>query len=150
MCAAFSQRTGVATLCLRPVAVFDAADYARAMQPPATPRPPAAPPPATPPPSPPGRSWHLGVHVDVRDVADAVAAAVACPVPKHARMLLCAEDIAGDTPTRTLVARYVAGVPWRGGTEYDTDPFRSLVDTGRARAILGWAPRFKWPTRRRA
>src|SRR5215831_14845341 len=57
MCAAFTQRTGIDTICLRPVAVFDAEGYAKALSTPAKP--------ATA-----GTVWHLGVHIDVRDVAD--------------------------------------------------------------------------------
>ena len=137
MCAAFSHRTHVETLCLRPVAVFEAKDYERALHKPSGP-------PA------PGKYWPLGVHIDVRDVAAAAAAAVRCPAPKHVRLLLCADDIAGDTPTLDLVKAYVPHVPWRGGSDYARDPYRALVDTSRARAILGWAPRYKWPTRRSA
>lgn len=134
MCAAFTQRTGIATICLRPVAVFDAAGYARMLQ--------------TPPsPTPPGRPWHLGVHIDVRDVADAAARAVVCPSPGHARLLLCAADIADRRPTLELVAEHLPKVPWRGGAEYKVQPFRSLIDITRARRVLGWEPRHAWPGR---
>jgi nucleoside-diphosphate-sugar epimerase len=134
MCAAFTQRTGLTTICLRPVAVFDEAGYARMLQ-----TPPA--------PTPPGRSWHLGVHIDLRDVAAAIARAVACPSPGHARLLLCAADIADRRPTLELVAEHLPDVPWRGGAEYKDEPFRSLIDIGRARKALGWEPRHTWPGR---
>lgn len=137
MCAAYSQRTAIETVCLRPVAVFDEADYRRAMA--GT----ASPPPA-------GRTWHLSVHVDVRDVAAAVAAAVTAMVPKHSRLLLCAADCAGDVPTLDLVRRHAPDVPWHGGPEYAAEPFRALVDCRRAKAVLGWTPRYPWPTRRSA
>jgi UDP-glucose 4-epimerase len=134
MCAAFTHRTGIETVCLRPVAVFDAAGYERMLSAPSSP-------------TPPGRSWHLGVHVDVRDVADAIALSVSRPVPPHVRLLICAADIADRRPTRELVQEHLPDVPWRGGAEYDADPFRALVDSGRARRILGWAPRHGWPGR---
>ncbi len=137
MCAAYSQRTAVETVCLRPVAVFDEEDYRRAMA-------------GTASPPPPGRTWHLGVHIDVRDVAAAVAAAVKAAVPQHSRLLLCAADTAGDVPTLDLVRMHAPQVPWRGGPEYAEEPFRSLVDCTPARAVLGWAPRYSWPTRRSA
>jgi nucleoside-diphosphate-sugar epimerase len=38
-------------------------------------------------------------------------------------------------------------VAWRGGAEYEDDPFRSLIDIARARRVLGWAPRHTWPGR---
>jgi nucleoside-diphosphate-sugar epimerase len=134
MCAAFTQRTGIATICLRPVAVFDGAGYARMIQ-------------APPAPMSPGHSWHMGVHIDLRDVADAIARAVSCPSPGHARLLLCAADIADRRPTLELVAEHLPKVAWRGGAEYEDDPFRSLIDIARARRVLGWAPRHTWPGR---
>jgi nucleoside-diphosphate-sugar epimerase len=124
----------MATICLRPVAVFDEAGYARMMQ-------------APPAPTSPGRSWHLGVHIDLRDVADAIAKAVACPSPGHARMLLCAADIADRRPTLELVKEHMPRVPWRGGAEFRREPHRALVDCGRARRVLGWEPRHLWPGR---
>ena len=133
MCAAFSARTGIQTLCLRPVQVFDAESYAavagrpwRASD---------------------GGHWHLGVHIDVRDVATACAAALTCTAPRHERLLLSAADIAAHVPTRELVAKYLPDVEWRGGAEYDQDPYRSLVDIGRAQRVLGWTPRHTWPAR---
>jgi nucleoside-diphosphate-sugar epimerase len=134
MCAAFSHRTGLETVCLRPVAVFDAAGYARMIAAPPKPRAPGAP-------------WHMGVHIDVRDVADAIVAAVDRPVPKHVRLLLCAADIADRRPTLELVAENVPHVPWRGGPEYKEQPFRGLIDISRARRVLGWEPRYTWPGR---
>jgi nucleoside-diphosphate-sugar epimerase len=90
----------------------------------------------------------MGVHVDLRDVAEAAVLAATRPLPaKHARLLLCAADIAGNEPTRTQVAQHAGHIPWRGGPEYKDDPFRSLVDIGRARAVLGWQPRHGWPGR---
>jgi nucleoside-diphosphate-sugar epimerase len=134
MCAAFTQRTGIATVCLRPVAVFDQAGYARAIAAPSS-----APVPGT--------AWHLAVHIDVRDVADAVAAALQRPISGHERLLLCAADVADRRTTRELVDAFAPHVPWRGGPEYTQDPYRALVDTGRARRVLGWEPRFPWPGR---
>jgi len=134
MCAAFSARTGIQTLCLRPVQVFDAESYAavaghtwQASG---------------------GGHWHLGVHIDVRDVATACAAALTCTASRHERLLLSAADIAAHEPTRELVSKYLPEVEWRGGAEYDRDPYRSLVDSGRARRVLGWTPRHKWAARR--
>ncbi len=141
MCQAFSARTGLETLCLRPVAVLDAAAYAEALRAPAAPVPRGAG----------GGAWHLGVHLDSRDFAAAVAAAVACAMdglaPKHARLLLCAADIADTRPTLDLVAEHAPHIPWRGGAEYRREPFRALVDITNARTILGWAPRHGWPAR---
>ena len=138
MCASFTERAGLETICLRPVAVFDAGGYAHALRTPAKP-------------PDPGAVWHMGVHIDLRDLADATAAAIRCALPAgHARLLLCAADTADPRPTLELVAAYLPDVPWKGGPEFDDDPHRSLVDTGRARDVLGWQPRHTWPGRSNA
>jgi UDP-glucose 4-epimerase len=134
MCQAFTARTGVQTICLRPVQVFSDGDYRNALA-------------ARPPHSVPHAAWALGAHVHVLDVSEAVAAAVRCDAPAHSRMLLCAADIASDRATLDLVVERIPHIPWRGGEEYKTDPFRSLVDTSIAQRILNWRPRHTWPGR---
>lgn len=134
MCAAFTARTGIDTLCLRPVAVFDEAGYARAMSTPPQARSP-------------GGIWHLGVHIDLRDVAAATLAALKTPFRGHARLLLCGEDIADTRPTLERVAERLPGIPWRGGVEFNQDPYRSLIDTREAERLLGFRARHRWPGR---
>src|SRR6185369_4900667 len=71
MCEAVTARTGIETICLRPVAVFDQARYRQALAAPASL-------------APPGATWHMGVHVDVRDVAEAAVLAATRPLTaKH-------------------------------------------------------------------
>lgn len=134
MCAAFTERTGIDTICLRPVAVFDAQGYEKMISGPPTP-------------SVRGGVWHLGVHIDIRDVAAATVAAVETAFRGHVRTLLCASDIADRRPTLELVAERLPNVPWRGGREYLDDPFHSLVDTSRAERTLGFSPKHRWPGR---
>ncbi len=134
MCAAFTQRTGIDTICLRPVAVFDADGYARMLN--APPRPAA-----------PGVAWHMGVHIDVRDVAEATLRAVETSFRGHVRLLLCAADIADRRPTLELVAERLPGVEWRGGEEFTQDPFHGLIDCRAAERVLGFRPRHHWPGR---
>jgi UDP-glucose 4-epimerase len=134
MCAAFTERTGIDTICLRPVAVFDAHQYEHAAD-------------ASEWKADRGGSWHLGVHIDVRDVAEATLAALTSSLGGHHRLLLCAEDIASRRPTLELVEKYLPHVPWLGGEAYAADPFRGLIDTRRAREVLDWQPRHRWPGR---
>jgi UDP-glucose 4-epimerase len=134
MCAAFTQRTGIDTICLRPVAVFDEEGYAKAMNSP-------------PRPNVPGAVWHLGVHVDLRDVAAATVAAVNTTFRGHVRLLVCADDIADRRPTLELVAERLKHVTWRGGPEFARDPYRSLVDISLTARVLGFHPQHRWPGR---
>jgi UDP-glucose 4-epimerase len=125
MCRAFTAARGIPTVCVRPVWVIapeeleDVRRVLRDMD-----------------------SWGYRMWVDVRDVASALVCALECPDPGHVAVLLAADDVAGDRPSR--VASAELGVPWRGGP-LDGDPFRSLVDSRKAREILGWAPRYAWP-----
>jgi UDP-glucose 4-epimerase len=135
MCAAFTARSGIDTLCLRPVQVFDETTYAAAVAAPAW-RPGSK------------GCWNMGVHIDVRDVASAARAALECSARGHHRLLLCAVDIAAHRPTLELVAEVLPEVPWRGGAAYASEPYRSLVDTSAAQRVLGWSPRHTWPGRR--
>jgi hypothetical protein len=68
----------------------------------------------------------------VRDVATATAAAISTPARGHHRLLLAAPDIASPRPTLEEVRRWLPNVPWRGGLEFESDPYRSLIDTGNA------------------
>lgn len=133
MCEAFTRETGIATICLRPVFVADEAAWQRLRDLPELP-------PAR------GRAWHLGVVVDVRDVAAAFLAALDCPDPGHARLLLCADEIASDRPTAEVVAGHLPGVPWRDGPPA-ADSRAALADSSRAWAVLGWKPRYGWADR---
>lgn len=136
MCEAFTRRTGISTLCLRPVAVWDDRDYsaierrrARVARSEREPR------------------LEDGMFVDVRDVAAATRAALGCPSPGHARVTLCAADTSATRPSRETAQRLLPEVEWRGGTEFDGHPAKALFDCTRAREVLGWRPRYRWADR---
>src|SRR5262249_3834416 len=127
LCAAVTERTGIATVCLRPWAVWLEEDYlrvaaARRARPESEWEP----------------YWEYGAFVDARDVAEAVLLALTVPDPGHVRALLCAPDIAASAPGRELAARLIPGVPWRGDAPWDADPSRALVDCAEAERALGW------------
>ncbi len=35
-------------------------------------------------------------------------------------------------------------VAWRGGEEFQREPFRSLIVTDKAQKLLGWQPQHTW------
>jgi nucleoside-diphosphate-sugar epimerase len=136
LCEGFTARTGIATLSLRPVAVWRPDTYARvAEERAAEPRSEWEP------------FWEHGAFVDVRDVARAVEDALAVALCGHHRALLCADDIAASAPSLELAARLAPGVPVRGPERYEADPWRSLVDCSAAAALLGWHPCHRWSDR---
>jgi UDP-glucose 4-epimerase len=137
MCEAFTRSTGITTVCLRPVAVLDESDYAAARARGSSTFPSDQP-------------WNLGVFIDLADVATAVLAALVRPENGHARLLLCASDIASDCPTLDLVRERLPEVRWRSEEDralYVADPSRSLLDCRRAREALDWTPSVRWTER---
>jgi nucleoside-diphosphate-sugar epimerase len=137
LCEAFTERTEIATICLRPVAVWSPDDYAeidrkRHESPQSEWEP----------------FWEYGAFVDVRDVAVAVELALAADWSGHHRAILCAADISASVPSLELAARLAAGgVPINAPQRYATDPWRALFDCSTAELVLGWRPRYRWSAR---
>jgi nucleoside-diphosphate-sugar epimerase len=133
LCASFTERTGLTTVCLRPVAVWDEPVYRSAWQRhrdrPDRER---------------AQDWQLGAFVDVRDVASAVCLALEQPPGVHARLLLCADDISATRPTLEMLDSLDIEVDLRHADAYEADPWRALVDCSRAREVLGWRPLHTW------
>ena len=133
LCAGFTARTGIGSLALRPVWVWNASQYERMAHrwraDPASEWQPY---------------WEYGAFVDVRDVAAAAGLALRVPLAGHHRALLCAADIAGTAPSLDLAARLAPGVPVPDPEPYRADPWRALVDCSVAEGLLGWRPRFRW------
>ena len=133
LCDGFTRRTGIATVALRPVAVWDEAAYSRVRdrwhaQPCAEWEP----------------FWEYGAFVDVHDVAAAVGQALMVPLRGHHRVLLCAADIAGTAPSLELAARLAPGVPITDPDRYQADPWAALVDWSAAATTLGWRAARRW------
>jgi nucleoside-diphosphate-sugar epimerase len=136
LCEGFTARTGIATVSLRPVAVWGPETYARVEeQRGAEPRSEWEP------------FWEYGAFVDVRDVATAVDRALRVPLSGHHRALLCATDISASAPSLELACRLAPSVPVRDPERYSADPWRSLFDCSAAEAVLGWRARYRWSER---
>jgi UDP-glucose 4-epimerase len=136
LCAGFTARTGIASVSLRPVWVWDPGQYQRIeaqwrSEPESEWQP----------------FWEYGAFVDVRDVATAVDLALTVPLSGHHRAVLCAADIAGTAPSLDLAARLAPEVPIRNLAGYRADPRRALVDCSVAEVTLGWRPRYGWSGR---
>ena len=136
LCAGFSGRTGIATVCLRPVHVWLPEFYQRAeMRWQADPASEWTP------------HWEFGAFVDARDVASAVECALAERVSGHVRAVLCADDIAASAPSMEMARRLTPDVPVRGPDRYRVHPRGALVDCATAKTVLGWQPRYGWSAR---
>jgi nucleoside-diphosphate-sugar epimerase len=85
-------------------------------------------------------------YIDVRDVAEAALLALTAPIQGHQAFLLAADDNTAKITTAELLEKYYAGLPWPrlSKDEYLAgDPFRSLVDCSKAKALLGWQPKYR-------
>ena len=121
VCRLFTERTGIATVCIRPPAVLSDERIAAMRQEHAE-RAEAA---WTP-------YWEYGAYIHVEDLARATVCALTCPDPGHEVLLVVAEDISSRAMSSREWAEHVLPhVSWRGGAEYDADPYRALVDGGR-------------------
>jgi UDP-glucose 4-epimerase len=133
LCQGFTARTGIATLSLRPVTVWEPEDYGRVRQQrEVQPRSEWEP------------YWEYGGFVDVRDVAMAVEDALEAQLTGHHRALLCAAEISASAPSLELAARLAPSVPVRDLERYTVDPWRALFDCQIAQTLLGWRPRHRW------
>jgi UDP-glucose 4-epimerase len=136
LCAAFTSRTGIGTVCLRPVAVWAQARYGQVQhQWRAQPRSEWEP------------YWEYGAFVDVRDVAAAVGQALTVPLNGHHRVLLCASSIAATVPSLELASRLAPHVPITDPDRYRADPWAALIDCSAAATTLGWRAARRWEPR---
>lgn len=136
LCAGFTARTGVPTVSLRPVWVWDPGMYQRIeARWRADPRTEWSP------------FWEFGAFVDVRDVATAVGQALTVPLAGHHRLLLSASDIAATQPSLASAAAIAPAVPIRDPVPFQDNPWRALVECSAAARVLGWVPHYSWANR---
>ena len=90
-----------------------------------------------------GSARYLWSYIDARDAADACLLALTAPFDGRQPLYVAADDTTSDLPTDTLLERYYPAVQRRWSAD-DASPYRSLLDTGRAREILGFQPRYSW------
>lgn len=134
MCRSLSEQGGPLTICLRPPGVWSDATY-RWIQ--ASRR---------------ERAefewspfWEYGAFIDVRDLAQACVAAVHCELDRPECLSVASPDISTSGRTSREWATFVhPSVEWRGGAEYEADPYRGLIRIDKTCGILGWQPIHTW------
>ena len=133
-CRLFTRRTGIPTVCIRPPAVWTD----KAIESVKEEREKDAEFEWTP-------YWEYGCYIHVEDLARATLCALTCPDPGHIPLLVVADDVSSAHLTsRELVQKLLPDIEWRGGDQYEADPYKGLVDNSRAKEVLGWAPEFHW------
>jgi nucleoside-diphosphate-sugar epimerase len=86
------------------------------------------------------RKWNLWGYVDESHVAQSVRAALACDLKGADSFIIAAADTVMEMPSRELMAAAFPDVPVADTvTGNDT-----VLDIGKARAVLGYDPQFSW------
>jgi len=86
------------------------------------------------------RIWNLWGYVDVRDVAEGCRRALEADVTGARNYVIAAADTVMDRPSSELMAEYFPTVP----LTRDLERFETLLCIDRAKAELGYAPRYSW------
>ncbi len=133
MCKLWSASTGTPVVCLRPPGVWRPDTYDKIAA---------------------GRQerpesewsgWEYGAFLDVRDLAAVILCALVNPFEGYGCFLVASSDATTSGRTSKEAAHHVhPDVEWRGGREFDADPFRSLVRADNAQRALGWTPQHTW------
>lgn len=134
MCRSLSDEGGPLTVCLRPPGVWSTSTYreilaARRERPEFEWSP----------------FWEYGAFIDVRDLARACVQALGCDIDAPQRLSVASADITTSGRTSRQWAAFVhPRVEWRGGAEYEAQPYRSLIRIDSACGVLGWQPTYTW------
>jgi len=134
MCATFTENTRISTICLRPPGIWTEEIFTfirkRWEEDPMNDRRPY---------------WEYGAFIANTDVAEAVRCSIHNPFKGHAVLFISSDDAALAEQTSYQAAQSIhPEVPWKGGKEYDHQPFRTLLDNEPAKIILRWQPRVRF------
>ena len=88
------------------------------------------------------RMWNLWSYIDARDAAQAVRKALEAPLTGADVFIIASPDTVMSRPAAELLAEKFPGVPVRR----ETGPHESLLDSGKARRMLGYDPQHTWRT----
>jgi nucleoside-diphosphate-sugar epimerase len=88
-----------------------------------------------------GGAGNLWSYVDTRDCGRAARLALECRLAGHHACQISAADTCMLIPSRRLIAEYIPGAPDPSGS---LTTYGSLFDLSRARALLGFEPRYGW------
>ena len=86
------------------------------------------------------RKWNLWGYVDVRDVAMACRLALEADLAGSGNVIIAAADTVMNRPSRDLLAEVFPDVPVTG----EVSEYGTLLAIGRARDLIGYAPRHSW------
>jgi len=89
--------------------------------------------------------WEYGAFIDVRDLAQACVSSLNAKLSGYHSVFVSSDDITTSGQTSFgLSNRLLPKVEWRGGHQFEKNPFRTLLSNDTAKHLLGWAPTHLW------
>ena len=89
--------------------------------------------------------WEYGAFIDVRDLARACLSGLQANFSGCHHVFVSSNDITTSGQTsRSLAQKLHPNVDWRGGAEFDENPFRTLLSNEAGKALLDWQPEHLW------
>jgi|TARA_B100001105_G_C22284038_1_gene396566 nucleoside-diphosphate-sugar epimerase len=134
MCRLFTQANAMTITCLRPPGVWDTSTYewvvAERHKRPSFEWDPF---------------WEYGAFIDVRDLAAACLSALKDSITGFHSVFVSSDDITtSGRSSIELCQQLHPEVNWRGGSEYDEKPYRTLLNNNLAKQVLNWNPVHSW------
>ena len=89
--------------------------------------------------------WEYGAFIDVRDLAQAGLSGIHQDFSGHHAVFVSSDDITTSGQTSYALSNKIhPNVEWRGGAEFEEDPYRTLLSNDAAKKLLNWAPVHLW------
>ncbi len=89
--------------------------------------------------------WEYGAFIDVRDLAAACLSALKDSITGFHSVFVSSDDITtSGRSSIELCQQLHPEVNWRGGSEYDEKPYRTLLNNNLAKQVLNWNPVHSW------
>lgn len=89
--------------------------------------------------------WEYGAFIDVRDLAEACINGLDAELSGAHTVFVSSNDITTSGQTSYALSKKLhPDTEWRGGDEFDSDPYRTLLSNEAAKQLLGWAPSHLW------
>jgi UDP-glucose 4-epimerase len=89
--------------------------------------------------------WEYGAFIDVRDLAEACMSSLDAEIAGSHSVFVSSNDITTSGQTSFDLSKKIhPEIEWRGGSEFDGDPYRTLLSNDAAKRLLDWEPTHLW------
>jgi len=89
--------------------------------------------------------WEYGAFIDVRDLAEACVSSLDARIAGSHSVFVSSNDITTSGQTSFGLSKKLhPDIEWRGGSEFEDDPYRTLLSNEAAKQLLNWEPVHLW------